>query len=207
MPAHEAVYCVRCLFKSKQFGCEVLGIFAGNFPNLGLSFLWKAELPSFPHDFPDCSAYSQFISRQAEEFQETYNRTPPSKRSLHPALPQPWKFKHDERLPGLGGGGIDEGVTHTTVLGVDESDTVMGNPTDAATTSRDSLDLPTFINSPAHTDCLPSNPTDCDELYGSHTLGATEQIGDEKSSPSELVSFSDDILNCSLPYLRDFLRA
>ena len=52
----------------------------------------QASLPSFPHDYPDCSAYNQYLAKQAEEKEDLYTKKPPSKRGLYPKLDSLWQF-------------------------------------------------------------------------------------------------------------------
>lgn len=52
----------------------------------------QASLPSFPHDYPDCLAYNQYMAKQAEEKQDLYKKKPPSKRGLYPKLDSLWQF-------------------------------------------------------------------------------------------------------------------
>ncbi|CAM6068770.1 unnamed protein product [Sphagnum tenellum] len=52
-----------------------------------------AGLPSFPYDFPDCFAYSQFMARQAAELQEQCSKRPlPNKRGPSSPSPPFWRF-------------------------------------------------------------------------------------------------------------------
>lgn len=52
-----------------------------------------AGLPSFPYDFPDCFAYSQFMARQATELQEQCSKRPlPNKRGPSSPSPPFWRF-------------------------------------------------------------------------------------------------------------------
>ncbi|CAM6043705.1 unnamed protein product [Sphagnum compactum] len=52
-----------------------------------------AGLPSFPYDFPDCFAYSQFMARQAAELQEQCSKRPlPNKRGPSSPSPAFWRF-------------------------------------------------------------------------------------------------------------------
>jgi len=53
----------------------------------------QAGLPSFPYDFPDCFAYSQFMARQAAELQEQCSKRPlPNKRGPSSPSPPFWRF-------------------------------------------------------------------------------------------------------------------
>lgn len=54
-----------------------------------------AKLPSFPHDYPDCCSYDQIMAEKSAEYQETYNRKPPSKRGLWKSEVLGWEFVHE----------------------------------------------------------------------------------------------------------------
>jgi hypothetical protein len=65
---------------------------ATNNYNLKMFFDCQLNCQSFPYDFPDCFAYSQFMARQAAELQEQCSTRPLPKRGLSSPPPPFWRF-------------------------------------------------------------------------------------------------------------------
>lgn len=85
----------------------------------------QASLPSFPHDYPDCSAYNQYMAKQAEEKQDLYKKKPPSKRGLYPKLDSLWQFAVGATSPKVEGSSQVESSSSPKFIPMTPTDAVV----------------------------------------------------------------------------------
>jgi hypothetical protein len=62
------------------------------FDEMSPMLVLQAGRPSFPYDFPDSFAYSQFMTKQAAELQEQCSKRPLPKRGPSSSSPPFWRF-------------------------------------------------------------------------------------------------------------------
>lgn len=90
-----------------------------------LACVSQASLPSFPHDYPDCSAYNQYMAKQAEEKQDLHKKRPPSKRGIYPKLDSLWQFAVGATLSKVEGSSQVESSSLPKFISVTPTDAII----------------------------------------------------------------------------------